>query len=397
MTMQKAISLLFFWMVLLAVNAQDSAMVQQVITFDTESEYQQGQTAIIGFQYEKAARHFYECQRNEPENLEFLSKLAWCYLQLGNYPESKIYFKEVLKKDPAHAMAISNLAYLYELELNHLAAQPYYRQLLEIDSTNSYYYRLNAYNSINTRAPLQAIAYFSKAHTLNPNDLVVINELAELYLELDAFQYAEAMVEQGLKLSGNNFKLLYTAARIQNKNKAYDHVIELLEKTQSLGDTNSYYQMLLAVSYLQLDSLVKGIFQLEHIIGQQKETEHTHHYLSIAYDQKGDADRSMYHLEKALEKAISPKTSTYYEELAAHYDRKKDYKSALELYEEAYAHSGKPIYLFYVARNTDLFYEDKNMALRQYKKYVATGDTKYQEYCNNRIAELKEAIHLERR
>jgi Flp pilus assembly protein TadD len=394
--MKKAISLLYCCMFLLTVKAQDSAVVQLAITFDTESEYREGLNAISAFQYEKAARHFYECQRNEPDNLEYLSKLAWCYLQLGNYSESKIYFKEVLKKDSTHAMAISNLGYVYELEWNHLAAQSYYRQLLEIDSTNSYYYRLNAYNAMNTQAPLQAIAYFNKAHTLHPNDLVVINELAELYIQLEAFNYAETMVEKGLKLSGNNIKLLYTAARIQNKNKAYDHVIRLLEKTQSLGDTNAYYQMLLAVSYLQLDSLDKGIFQLEHIIRQQKETEHTHHYLSIAYDQKRDADKSIYHLEKALEKAISPKTSTYYEELAVHYDRKKDYKKALELYEEAYAHSGKPTYLFYIARDTDLFYEDKNMALRQYQKYLATGDTKHQEYCNNRITILKEVIHQKR-
>lgn len=391
MMVQKTIQILL--LILCTQSAYGQAGIQEIATFDINKEYQKGMAAISAFQYDQAASHFYECHRTEFDNLEYLSKLAWCYLQTGNYSESKIYFKEVLKKDPEHVIAISNLGYLYEVELNYASAQPYYRTLLQIDTTNSYYYRLNAFNAMKTGQTLQGIAYFSKAHTLNPSDLVVINELAEVYLELDALEYAEIMTNKGLELSDENIKILYTAARVQNKKKAYENVIELLGKAQEQGDTNAYYQTMLAVSYLQLDSLDKGIYQLEHIVSKEKDTEHTHHYLSIAFDEKGEEDKSMYHLEKALEKAISPKTSTYYEELAGHYDRKKDYKKALELYEEAYAHSEKEVYLFYIARNTDLFYKDKGMALRQYKKYLATGNKKHQEYSTQRIAQLKEVIH----
>jgi tetratricopeptide (TPR) repeat protein len=294
-------------------------------------------------------------------------------------------------------MAISNLGYLYEKELNYAAAQEYYRELIQIDSTNSYYYRLNGFNSIKTKQPLQAMAYFNQAHNLNEKDLVVINELANLYTQMESLEYAEMMVDRGLELSENNIQLLYTAARIQHKQKSYENVTTLLEKTQAQEDSNAYYQMILGVAYLQLDSLDKGIYQLKRLVSLSKDSEHTHHYLSIAYDEKGDVEKSMTHLEKAIELAISQKTSTYYEELAVHYDRKKEYKKALDLYEEAYAHSKKPIYLFYIARNTDLFYKDKAMAVRQYKRYLATGDKKHQDYSRKRVAQLNEVIHQTRR
>ncbi len=394
---KKTLSYLLFFLSFLGLQAQDSMLVDRGYTFDTEAEYQKGLNAISAFQYDKAADHFYECQRNEPTNLEYLSKLAWCYMQAGNYAESKIYFKEVLKKDSVYVMAISNLGHLYEKELNYAVAQKYYRELIQIDSTNSYYYRLNGFNSIKTKQPLQAMAYFNQAHNLNPKDLVVINELANLYIQMESLEYAEMMTNRGLELSENNIQLLYTAARIQHKQKSYENVITLLEKTQTQGDSNAYYQMILGVAYLQVDSLDKGVYQLERLVSLNKDSEHTHHYLSIAYDEKNDAEKSMGHLVKAIELAISPKASTYYEELAIHYDRKKEYKKALDLYEEAYTHSKKPIYLFYIARNTDLFYKDKGMAVRQYKKYLSSGDKKHEEYSLKRIEQLKEIIHQSRK
>ncbi len=367
---------------------------QQTITFDTREEYQKGMACISAFQYDQAAHHFYECQRNEPQNLEYISKLAWCYLQTGNFSEAKLYFQKVLKADSVHVVALSNMGYLYEQERNHRQARQYYRQLIQIDTTNSYYYRLNAFNALKTSQPFEATVFFNRAHTLNPNDLVTINKLAELYLELDALEYAQTTINKGLQLAPDNLQLLYTSARIHNANKAHTEVVEQLEKALALHDSIPYYQTMLGVAYLRLDSLDKAVFQLENIVRKDKATEHTHHYLSIAYAEKDNTSQSIHHLEKAIEKAISPKASTYYEELAAHHQKQQSYKKALELYKEAFTHSGKPKYLFFIAQNTDHYYKDKTMALRQYQRYLATGHQEYREYATTRIAQIKEIQHL---
>ncbi len=376
----------------ISVFAQESTKTK-TISYDIAAEYQKAINYLAAFQYQKALDHIYECQRSDPSNLDYLSKLAWCYQQLGDYSESKIYYQKLLKEDPDNVSAFSNLGYIFEKELNYQQAKIYYRELLNIDTTNSYYYRINAYNAMKTKEPLVSITYFNKAHVLNPKDLVVIDELANLYFQMEAFEYAISFTEKGLALAPDNYRLLYTDARVRNKIDSFQMVVNSLEHALSLGDTVPYYQTMLGVSYIHLDSLDKAAFHLHQIVDKKKASEHTHHYLSVIYDKKEDQEQSMYHLEQAIEKAISPKASLYYAELAAIHEKQKNYKKAIALYDEALEHSAKDVYIFHKARNTDFFYKDKRMALRIYKKYLSTGHDKYREYTEGRISELKAIIH----
>jgi len=376
----------------LSLFAQESADTK-TINYDIVAEYQKAIDYLAAFQYQKALDHIYECQRSDPGNLDYLSKLAWCYQQLGNYSESKLYYKKLLQEDSNNISALSNLGYIFEKELNYQQAKSYYRELLSIDTTNSYYYRINAYNAMKTKEPLVSIAYFNKAHVLNSKDLVVIDELANLYFQMEAFDYAISFTEKGLALAPDNFRLLYTDARVRNKVDSFRLVVNTLEHALSLGDTVPYYQTMLGVSYIHLDSLDKAAFHLHQIVNKKKASEHTHHYLSVIYDKKKEPEQSKHHLEQAIKKAISPKASLYYSELAAIHEKQKNHKKAIKLYDEAFEHSGKDVYLFHKARNTDFFYKDKKMALRIYKKYLATGHEKYREYSERRISELKALIH----
>ena len=376
----------------LSLSAQDSIKLQ-TITYDVASEYQKAIEYLGAFQYQKALDHIYECHRTDPGNLDYLSKLAWCYQKLGNYSESKIYYNKLLQTSPGNVSAMSNLGLIYEKELNYHKAKDYYRQLLEIDTTNSYYYKINAYNAMKIDQQMEGIVFFNKAHQLNPNDLIVIDELANLYFDLGATEYALTFTQKGLALAPDNLRFLYSDARVHNKLDSFSTVVQQLEHALSLGDTLGYYQTMLSVSYIHLDSLDKAAFHLEQLVALDKASEHTHHYLSIIYDKKEDSKQSMYHLEKAIEKAISPKTSLYYAELAAHHEKQKTYKDAIFFYAEAYQHSQKDVYLFHQARNTDFYFKDKKMALRLYKKYLATGHAKYREYTTKRVSELKAIIH----
>ncbi len=390
--MEKMCLILFLVFGATCLFAQDAPKVKP-IQYDIETEYRKAIDYLGAFQYQKALDHIYECHRTEPDNLDYLTKLAWCYQQLGNLSESKIYYRELLKKSPDNVGALSNLGLIYEKELNHLKAKSYYRQLLEIDTANSYYYRINAYNALKTEEPLTSIVYFNKAHALTPKDRVVVDELAKLYYQLDAFDYAMSFTEKGLAQSPDNLRLLYTDARIHSKVDSFSRVIESLEHALSLGDTVPYYQTMLSVAYIHSDSLDQAAFHLNKLIDVGKSSEHTHHYLSIIYDKKGEPELSMHHLEEAITKGISPKVSMYYAELAAHYEDLKDYKKAIALYEEAYTHSENDVYLFHQARNTDLYYKDKKMALRLYKKYLSSRHGKYREYSESRVRELKSIIH----
>ncbi|MEM6698021.1 MAG: hypothetical protein AAF599_06475, partial [Bacteroidota bacterium] len=74
-----------------------------------------------------------------------------------------------------------------------------------------------------------------------------------------------------------------------------------------------------------------------------------------------------------------------------------DYKAAIQHYEKAYEYSAAAETLFFLARNHDLYYKDKKMAMRYYQKYWNTGDLKYRKYTKERIERLKEVIHFQGR
>lgn len=84
------------------------------------------------------------------------------------------------------------------------------------------------------------------------------------------------------------------------KRKEHETVIEAIEAIMIQGDTSTYYQMMLGVAYLHVDSTEKAIVHLQAIIDRKKDTEHTHHYLGLAYRQQQELDKSVEQLKEIV-------------------------------------------------------------------------------------------------
>ncbi|MEM8908243.1 MAG: hypothetical protein AAGD05_10395, partial [Bacteroidota bacterium] len=372
------------------------AMAQtEEILLDLEKEYQLALERMAAHQYEQALYHIYNCQRMEPDRLDYNAKLGFCYFKLGNYSDAKRCFRYILKRDTANINALSNLALIYDREANYEKAHQFYVQLLQQDSTNSYYYKQTAYVAIKREAVLEAIQYFGRSHELNPKDITVVREMANLYLALDAPDYAQLMVDKGYQLDSMNIKMLYTKAKVENKQKRYPQVVQTLERVLVQGDTASYFQTMLGVAYLQMDSLDDAQFHFEHLLAADKASEHIHHYLSLIYDKRNDPERSIEQLERAIEKAVSEKLPLYYRDLATIYETQQSYRKAVQYYQAAYDWSGKQKYLFYLARAQDFYYKDKRIAMRTYQKYLATDAQQHRTYAEERLVQLKRLLHFQ--
>jgi tetratricopeptide (TPR) repeat protein len=226
--------------------------------------------------------------------------------------------------------------------------------------------------------------------------LEAIDQLTNLYLRMDQLPYAEEILEKGLRLDAENIRLLHHSARLNYKKKAYPLVVEALERTMAIGDSTSYYQMLAGVSYLHLDSIENAFFHLNDLIENGEETEHTHHYLGLCYREMENLEKSIYHLEKAVALGLSPKMEIYHADLGTMEAENGQYRSAINHFQKAYDYSGDPEHLFHLARNCDIYYKDKSIALRHYNKYLKTKDTKYRKYTEDRIMELKENLHFQK-
>jgi len=366
---------------------------------DVKAKYEEGVAFMNNFQFGKAIPLFYACQRADPRNIGYSSQLAYCYFQQGNYAESKLFYKEILKLDSINATSISYLGLIYEREQNYPVASDYYQQLLDIDSTNSYYFKQNAAMALKMGKTIPAIAFYNRAHQLNKSDISVITQLSELYLSLDALEFSNQFIEKGLHLNRNNFALRYVNARLKNKEKDNEGVIENIEHCMALGDTIVYYQKLLGAAYIKEEEFEKGRYHFERLVEKKKDGESTHYYLALAYAGLGDPAKSNEHYEIAIEMGISENTPLYYRNLASNYEDQNQLREAIKAYQSALIYSDASSIYYDLGRLSDVYYKDKKIALKYYQKFLdrnKTVEDKRRQLVRDRMGALKEYIHLSR-
>jgi tetratricopeptide (TPR) repeat protein len=350
---------------------------------------------MAGYKYAEAQELLSQCYIEEPRNLEYLLKIAYCNDQSGRYPDAKMFYNEALKVDSLNTTAISALGALYEKELNYRKAFGYYQYLIQMDTSNGYYYKRNGYLALRLGDPIAAAGYFLRAYELNSGDVEAMIQLSSIYLALDQYDYAEEMTRKVGSVDPRNIKNLQNRARLFQKQKDYEGVVRNVQKAMESGDTSAYYQMLLGVAYVELDSLDQAVETLQALSERKEDNEYTHHYLAIAYRDKGVIDTSLLHFEKAIELGTSPKMHVFHDDLARVYTGENQHRKALTHYEKAYEYEKDPAYLFHMGRSADLYYKDKNIALRYYKRYVTSGHQKYKTYTLDRIKQLKEVLHFQ--
>ena len=154
---------------------------------------------------------------------------------------------------------------------------------------------------------------------------------------------------------------------------------------------------LLGVSNLQIGNHEAAITYLQNALEESSDSETICYYLGHAYRNNGDFEKSAYYFGKAIRSGISDNISEYYTNLAIVYEQTENYAESIKAYQAAYRSSKNKILLYHLARNYDLYYEDKKTALNYYKKYLALNDSdnlEFMDYSKHRINELKNVMHF---
>ncbi|PHN07332.1 tetratricopeptide repeat protein [Flavilitoribacter nigricans] len=386
-TQKWGILLLLFWSLSGVAQESDS-------TTDLSRNYQQALELINQFQFDKAQTLLSTCYIKDPENVDYLLKIAYCNQQSGRYPDALIFYNKVLKIDSLNTTALSSTGSIYERTSNYREAAKYYRELIRIDTSNAYYYKRNGYVALRMNKPLQSVIYFLRAHGLNEADIETIDQLCDLYLALNDLKSAELMVKRGRAIDPNNLALLYNNARLEQKRKNHEEVAGAIRRAMELGDTSDYYQMMLGVAYIYLDSMDQAIGHLEAIVDRGQDSEYTHHYLGLAYRAKDEHAKSIAHFEQAIELGVSEKMSDFQADLASVLVEENNYRAAIDHYREALKYDPSAEHIFHLARTCDQYYKDKKIALKYYEQYLNTKNQKFREYTEQRIKQLKEFIHF---
>jgi tetratricopeptide (TPR) repeat protein len=354
---------------------------------------------IANYHFDEAIESLNHCYYQDTLNIDYMKKVAFCYSKLGRLQDAKGAYLHILEMDSTNISALNQLAVVYSKESAFAKAADQYQRLIEIDPSNSYYHKQIAELTLKLGNISESLYYFEKAYLLNPKDIEAISDLIQIYQELRIYTKADSLISEGRMLDSTNVNFILQSAKSAYMQKKYPFVIDDIHLMLELTfDTTVYLLKLLGISYFHINDYQQSIDILREVIHYNEKSEVVHYYLGLAYRAMGKLNKSIEHFEKAIDMGISNNISTYYTNLAITWEEQGVFGESIKAYQAAYRSSKNKILLYHLARNYDLYYEDKKTALKYYELYLATNDTgnaKFNDYSKHRISEIKGIIHFD--
>jgi len=166
------------------------------------------------------------CFESDTSNMTCLSKIAQCHYQLGALKEAKKSYSQILTVDAGNISALNQLANIHSKEAQYDKSIENYEKLVQLDSTNSYYYKKIGSIALKIGEFQHSINCYQMARSLNSKDITVLIALANIYQQMEQFELADALIDEGLGIDSSNLTLLRLSASNAYKQKDYSKVVE---------------------------------------------------------------------------------------------------------------------------------------------------------------------------
>ena len=267
----------------------------------------------------------------------------WTYQRNQVWASDVTFWKDVAKKSPRKARPLQNLAYSLQQDGQQAQAITYYEASLEIEAHPAVYFNLglsyvkekryveavDAYLQalkMGYRAPgihyhfahalsmagefRAAISQYQAAIQQNPNNEGARVRLGQLTGFLDKCRTPEACLSQGIDESPDNMALRFKRGLIFEKQEQLDAAIKDYQYVLSRlpeSDRKLYLLALnrLAMVYFQTGRIDEAMHLFAKGIRLAPEREHFYYHMAALEAVKGNADRSVKLLRKAIEKGFS--------------------------------------------------------------------------------------------
>lgn len=300
---------------------------------------------------------------------------AKSYEKLGNVEKAVIHYQKALTTMPQDKQLIFSLANCYEKSANYTLAIEQLNKLIKIDSNNSYFHRELANLYLKNQQFILSIASFAKARELNKNDIESGVALVNLYLKLALNEKAMEIAKSLISKETKNKAVLTAHLKAAYRNKDYKSAIESAKKLFAVKDSNILVQKIAGLSYFHLNEYENSIQLIENVTEVETKSDMLFYYLGIAYREVKDYEKAEKAFEKSIKYAVSENIENYYTQLAVSYEEAGNHAKAIFYYQAAYKSSRDKIILYHLARNYDLYYQDKTTALEYYERYLKSEDT----------------------
>ncbi len=346
--------------------------------------------------YSEAYDLYAKCYEIDTSSMRCLERAALSAYKMGDTPEAKSLLHQLEHIDSSNYTALNQLSIIYDQERNTPKAIKYYTILNRLYPDNALFYRKLGQQYQSAGLLTDAFKFFSEAYKRNPRDMQAIKGISELFIANQQYEEADSIIRVALDMDSLNVNFNLLMAQCQYRQKAYDSTVFYLENIRYEIDLSPYFNKMFGYSYIQIDSFEKSIPYLEKALMDDGSKEYAHYYLATAYEKLENEDYAFHHYQKALEEAISDNVDLYHRNLAKIHNENDRLKKAIEHYQDAYKYGKDPVVLFFLARASDIYYKDKQIAINYYNRYIKSGhtDEAYIKYSKERKRYLKEQLHL---
>lgn len=341
--------------------------------------------------YEECLRIHEDCAWQDTSRLSAIVGLA--AYEVRAYAQAKRYLIWAFESGDSSKLVLQKLAILMEDELNYPRAIKYKKIYVRQDSTHAQSWYQLGQLYLKAELPLEAGVAFARAITLKPEDYKARVKLADILVPNGQADLADSLIQIGLLQDSSNVLLQLSAGKIAYYLDSFSKAIAHFDRAEKSIDLPVKYARMKGISLYRTDSFSLAMRYLRNAL-VDTERDYIHYYMGMCFLGLEDSSSAARQFELALEESYAKGIPLYCDYRANIFEQNGDYKRAVELYEEAYRRSEDGKYLIRIANAYDRMYDDKNVAIRYFNKYLSTKQERYRSYAEERIRLLKSYEHM---
>lgn len=334
----------------------------------------------------------------ELENSETAKvKLAQLYLAMGLTSKAVETYEVLIKNDTSNLLVANSLGKLYLSQNQPKRAEKLFRFLQSKDPENpNFPYQIGESLEKQNKFNEMGQSYLN-AYKLDTLHLKSIFELAKFFKALRFQDSTKLFINKGLQIDSNNINFNQLKANDLYFAKDFKNTLTYIKKLDSLNYISvSTYEMAGMCYYnLQEFDLAESYFKKAISLDPSDYT--IYYRLATLYYDKKDYKMSKFFLFQSIG-AAKPDLDRQYFLIGIIYKEENNLKEAIDSFEKSYQNNYSNYKaLFELATTSDVYYEDKKIALKRFQQYISRfkrNDEKMTIYAENRIEEIKKLYFL---
>ena len=299
---------------------------------DAYTNFTMASLAISHGDYDQAGAYLLTAIEKDPESLYLLSKMAMLLKRMKKFPEALSYALKCVELSPEDMPYRIMLADLYTLNGKDDLASEQYNTALSLDPENERIRLLVATILIRKNQLPEALVHLEKLIEQNPESVIAYYYIGKVNAGLKHYGKAEIAFLEVLKLKEGQESAMIDLGALYQKTGRPEDAVEIYKKLLEFYPNNIGVRIRLANLYTRLGFEDQASLQMQEIKERAKPGDPGRQTLGLIYLRQGKLDEAIEELNLIISVWPEDKKTIYY--LAVAYQEKGELDKSLAYFSQ---------------------------------------------------------------